>query len=1322
MLAGPRLVLVAAAFFCVFIFAAHHARAANYALQFDGVNDYVNVGNSTNLNLTDNFEIALWLKASSTQLGHLIGRVGTNGDILWQIMVETGARAGAVVATLYDGTLVSDIHSDVPITDNKWQHVIWTRSGDQQTILVDGVNKTQIDHLDPGIGNVNDTTNVYIGGDVESGGFYFSGAIDQIVVKIDGAIRGVWGFDAGSGATAADESGFGNTGTISGATWTDGAPPLVVASQPSSVGAASLPTGYRPEARILSPIAGEGFGEKVVIRYEATDRNDAEGPANFGLGSDAVALWFSSDGGLNWQPLARGLTPAGTHDWNTKDIPEGEYVLKIQAEDRSGEYAEATSSIFFIDRSGPTFDVSVEPPYAKKENIIITIEANEPLLQSPDVLVHQRNYTDIAVFASGASTTWRGEYEVRSGADGTAKISVSGKDLAGNVGTVIQRGGFFNVGLKPPPTPVILEPRDGDITATSAITIRGSIREDTFAAVFMNGVKVATATPDAAGLFTVSDVPIATTTARGVNVFQVFSEDVGGNLSEPAVLTVRYNLPPSLTIVSPAEGDIFYATTTIQIVAHDENDDAVRFHYEYQPADSGTWRTIAEDAAESLYEWDTRAIPDGAYILRVTADDGHEAVMATSSQFFIRNFQPAVSFASEEILTNQKQIEISGIAASPHRARGRASTTIAGVEYSVDGGVTWHPARASDGAFDEANEEFVLTLSYINEGAQEILARSRDSRGLFGNGHVMVRGDFTPPAVPVVTAPAHGAVFGDRDDGDPDVSGAQVEIRGVSEPLSRVVLVRALGTPPSGFEATADTDGKFVLPITLIEHGDNLFDIVAYDAAGNVSALTGHITLVYNNPPVITFLRPADNTFIGGAYEVAFEIQDPDLDRVRSARIAYREQGSAQSIPLGDVAGTSTFVWDLRGLRDGPHELTLEASDGVSSASVSRRVTVDNTPPAVKFAPLEKNAFTGVFTLEMRGSATDDLSGVQYVEYRIASAGQPVLSSLRGAAATKQSTGSSDDEWIAASSRSGTPRNDAGNVRSDERDVYSANVGTRGLNEWFRATITSGYKTHAAAFRVRHPFELPDGAYAVDFRATDVAGNISKVGEAQEIIVDTTPPRIGSYTISSGAFLLYPEGDAFRFVEGGRATLSISLEHDTASATVALCSNRHESPVASCSVWSLTALSGLWRSDIAFEKSGEYALLISASDALENKAENRVIGGVTVSAPGRVVSESGNVLIDGAEINIELFRPEDQTWTRWQAEAYGLANPILTKNSGLYEMLLPAGRYRLRLKKRGYQRLATSPFEVVNPLFIHSDFTMQPRKGIRGWIEDWMER
>ena len=257
---------------------------------------------------------------------------------------------------------------------------------------------------------------------------------------------------------------------------------------------------------------------------------------------------------------------------------------------------------------------------------------------------------------------------------------------------------------------------------------------------------------------------------------------------------------------------------------------------------------------------------------------------------------------------------------------------------------------------------------------------------------------------------------------------------------------------------------------------------------------------------------------------------------------------------------------------------------------------------------------------------------------------------------------------------------------------------------------------------MRHPFELPDGAYAVDFRATDVAGNISKVGEAQEIIVDTTPPRIGSYTISSGAFLLYPEGDAFRFVEGGRATLSISLEHDTASATVALCSNRHESPVASCSVWSLTALSGLWRSDIAFEKSGEYALLISASDALENKAENRVIGGVTVSAPGRVVSESGNVLIDGAEINIELFRPEDQTWTRWQAEAYGLANPILTKNSGLYEMLLPAGRYRLRLKKRGYQRLATSPFEVVNPLFIHSDFTMQPRKGIRGWIEDWMER
>ncbi|MEE8402345.1 MAG: LamG-like jellyroll fold domain-containing protein, partial [Candidatus Hydrothermarchaeaceae archaeon] len=56
------------------------------------------------------------------------------------------------------------------------------RDADTQEIYVDGVNKTYIYHIDPGVGDVNPSTNVYMGADVESGGYYFNGTIDEVMI------------------------------------------------------------------------------------------------------------------------------------------------------------------------------------------------------------------------------------------------------------------------------------------------------------------------------------------------------------------------------------------------------------------------------------------------------------------------------------------------------------------------------------------------------------------------------------------------------------------------------------------------------------------------------------------------------------------------------------------------------------------------------------------------------------------------------------------------------------------------------------------------------------------------------------------------------------------------------------------------------------------------------------------------------------------------------------------------------------------------------------------------------------------------------------
>lgn len=91
-------------------------------------------------------------------------------------------------------------------------------------------------------------------------------------------------------------------------------------------------------------------------------------------------------------------------------------------------------------------------------------------------------------------------------------------------------------------------------------------------------------------------------------------------------------------------------------------------------------------------------------------------------------------------------------------------------------------------------------------------------------------------------------------------------------------------------------------------------------------------------------------------------------------------------------------------------------------------------------------------------------------------------------------------------------------------------------------------------------------------------------------------------------------------------------------------------------------------------------------------------------------------------MTVFLFNEEDQSWRKWQAEAYGLENPVFTDKSGEYNLFLPQGRYQIFIQKTGFQRLKSSGFEILNPRFINFDFELKKRRGIRGFLEDLLER
>lgn len=878
---------------------------------------------------------------------------------------------------------------------------------------------------------------------------------------------------------------------------------------------------------------------------------------------------------------------------------------------------------------------------------MIKIETTEILLEPPKVIVRQRNYADIGVPVLGEDILWEGKYEVKSGFDGTAKISVEGKDLAGNTSTIIRKGGFFHIGINPPPTPIVTSPLDNDIVVTPFISVVGNVREDTKAVLLLNNERVREVDSDPEGNFVIENIELSKTFNKGVNILQIISEDRMENLSEPVSLSIKFNVLPTLKIIEPQIGDILFSTATIEIFATDENADKLIFSIEAS-ADSGkNWQKLVQNLKKQFFVWDTHEFPDGEYILRVTANDGFEEIVVISEKFLLRNFLPVIVFEKGQIIINKDSLDIMGLAELRLEEYRGAEKNIVDVEYNLDQGESWLKAQAKDENFDSLSEEFVVSLTNLEEGLYEVLVRAMDNKDLVGKAKMILIVDFGPPPEPTVNFPEAREAFGNREDLDSDKAGTQIRIEGGAEADNQIIVTNG----PLIFETLSDSEGNFDIEVTLREHGENILKISAIDPAGNKSEVETTLVVIKNDPPNLKFFWPRINGGINHVAEIVFEIQDPDLDPIKESVLSYRKLGDKPKIIFARNLKDNTFSWDVSDFQEGFYELILEASDGVSENIIIQGFIIDNTSPKVSFEPLEKSAFNEPFILVVTGRVQDNFSGVEYVEYSI------------------------DSE------------------------------------NWFKALITSGYKKKGASFRVKHPFELEDGTYEVTFRATDISGNVSEASEGQKIIVDTTPPRIGSYTLSIGVMILLPEDNSFWVLDGTKTKFIISLERDTKKATLFV-GNREIG---------LVKKAGLWEKEISLSGTGEHKILILAEDFLGNKTDNKEIGVVELISKGKVLFLK-NHPIEKAKMSIFVFNEESQSWVRWQAEAYDLLNPVLTDENGEYELLLPPGRYRILLQKTGFKRLKSSSFDILNPRFITFDFKLEPRKGLRGFFEDLVEK
>lgn len=140
---------------------------------FDGVDDYIDLGNHVNLCPSPSMTLAAWVKAESVAGAHTVFGKGDSG--------ETGAgytlriRDGQLEAVVYDATGARHAASGGSIVPDTWHYVVLTRDASTVRLYVDAVEAASF----PCAGSTPSSYRLLLGRDAPTASGHFHGVVDE---------------------------------------------------------------------------------------------------------------------------------------------------------------------------------------------------------------------------------------------------------------------------------------------------------------------------------------------------------------------------------------------------------------------------------------------------------------------------------------------------------------------------------------------------------------------------------------------------------------------------------------------------------------------------------------------------------------------------------------------------------------------------------------------------------------------------------------------------------------------------------------------------------------------------------------------------------------------------------------------------------------------------------------------------------------------------------------------------------------------------------------------------------------------------------------
>lgn len=170
--------------------------------------------------------------------------------------------------------------------------------------------------------------------------------------------------------------------------------------------------------------------------------------------------------------------------------------------------------------------------------------------------------------------------------------------------------------------------------------------------------------------------------------------------------------------------------------AEDPNGDPVQYSIYFRTGSKAPWVLLKDKLTDTHFDWETRAVADGRYEVKVIGSDALANVAGqgrtgsrVSDPIVIDNTPPAIG----DLKTETKGSSVHVTATVVDRM-----TTVASFEYSVDSGGDWQAVLPSDNIFDGPQEQVDFTIGKLGPGAHQVTLRGGDAKGNYAYETVLV--------------------------------------------------------------------------------------------------------------------------------------------------------------------------------------------------------------------------------------------------------------------------------------------------------------------------------------------------------------------------------------------------------------------------------------------------------------------------------------------------------------------------------------------------------------------------------------------------------